>query len=225
MERPERRAQGEGGERGGIRNTETEEWKETRGMAGWGGLQAWGPAWPWAVGTGSAPCTCGGGWSGHTSRQKSALREICQRATDPSPAGACAGISSSTQGKCSSCPSKCTETSPLSSSQAPASPTPPPWETKFSRNLSHQSQNLSRLAAPLFPVLPSASPFLPPSHFPFPSWRRVSGHGMQTPLPLCKASGPHPQSKGEWVGVCLPTHFPARMRSSPGYANLGPVSY
>lgn len=45
----ERRAQGEGVEGGGIRNTETEEtmgkWKETKGMAGWGGLQAWEPAW------------------------------------------------------------------------------------------------------------------------------------------------------------------------------------
>lgn len=38
-------------------------WKEARGLAGWGGLQAWeGRPGSGDVSTGSAPCTCVGGW-------------------------------------------------------------------------------------------------------------------------------------------------------------------
>lgn len=200
------------------------------GGCGWGR----GAAWPWGVGTGSAPCIVGVAGLGTQAGRSPPSGKSASVPPIPSPARTCAGISSSTQDKCSSCPSKCTETSPLPSSQAPASPMPPPWETRFSRNLPHQSQNLRRLAAsrprptPCHPPLscfPSSSPFLPPSHFPFPPWRRVSGPGMQTPLPLCKASGPHPQSTGEG-GRGLSPHTPSCQDVEFAWLRQsGPLSY
>lgn len=190
------------------------------------------------MGTGSAPCTCGTGWSRHTSQQESALREICHHANDPLPGRLGHALASHLALRASALYAHQNAQKRLCSPALRLLPAPHllPGRLSFDRTYPTKvRKNLRRLSVsmplptschpPLFSVFPSSSPFLPPSHFPFPSQRRVSGYEMQTPLPLCKASGPHPQSKGEWLGVCLPTHFPARMRSSPGCANLGPVSY
>lgn len=91
--------------------------KEARGMAGWGELQVWVGGQPgrgvWALALLLALVGVAG--LGTQASRSPPSGKSASVPPIPSQAETCAGISSSTQGKCSSCPSKCTQTSPLPS--------------------------------------------------------------------------------------------------------------
>lgn len=102
------------------------------------------PAWAWAwggVGTGSAPCTCRGGWV--WAHKMTEVRPSGKSASVPAPSsphpGHALAYHLALRANALHAPSKCTEMSPSApASLAPASPTPPPQETKkVSLNLSH----------------------------------------------------------------------------------------
>lgn len=78
------------------------------------------------------------------------------------------------------------------------------------------------LATPLFPVflllLHFSLPLTSPSH----PGEGFQGLGCRHPSLCVKPQGLTPKARERGVGVCLPTHLPARMWSSPGCASLGP---
>lgn len=218
------RVQGEGQRRGRKhrnrrKDSQVAGWKEAEDEGTEGG-QAWGAPGLGGLVTGSAPCSRGGSWvwackpAGVCPSRKSAS----QPASLSSPSGTCTGISSSTQGECSSRSIKMhRNVSSLPASQAPASATPSPWVIKtVPLNLFLQEsepQEARRKCTPtplllsplssLLLLLPSPLPPFPSS---FPSWvgggtgLEVSsqgggtgrGHRMQTPLSLCTDLGPVP---------------------------------
>lgn len=126
-----------------------------------------------------------------------------------------------------SCPIKMhRDVSVSPASQAPASRTLPPQETKCPLNLSHPSQNHRRLtgAHPIhsLPRSPSCSSFFLPLTSPsppgmegvtgLPSPGGVWGSGCRHPSCCAKLQGLSLQNKGEGVRVWLPTPFPPGCR-------------
>lgn len=194
------RVQGEGQRRGRKhrnrrKDSQVAGWKEAEDEGTEGG-QAWGAPGLGGLVTGSAPCSRGGSWvwackpAGVCPSRKSAS----QPASLSSPSGTCTGISSSTQGECSSRPIKMhRNVSSLPASQAPASATPSPWVIKtVPLNLIPPGVRTTGSSKEMYPCSPLAFPSLlpaPSSSFPPPS--------LPLPLPLLGGGG-------HWSGRLLP---------------------
>lgn len=250
------RVQGEGQRRGRKhrnrrKDSQVAGWKEAEDEGTEGG-QAWGAPGLGGLVTGSAPCSRGGSWvwackpAGVCPSRKSAS----QPASLSSPSGTCTGISSSTQGECSSRSIKMhRNVSSLPASQAPASATPSPWVIKtvplnlFLQESEPQEARRKCTPTPLLPsplsslllLLPSP---LPPFPSPFPSWvggghwsgrllprgRHWAGsQNADTPLSMYRLRTCPFHLRAHGSGSASPSPLSARMQSQRlfGYSKHG----